>query len=318
MNKNTFINAMTQIDDSYIDEIMEKRARLLKKTDTRKPVLLMHVMPIAAAVAILAACVVGAFSMANRNKPEVPGADEPAVVPPVVDTDGKSENKNTEQEPVVTVPNTENTNTRIDGAYILEPGEIIDKFVADFYGFAHVNALSYYLKNEKIYITVGCTFYSNEIAKKLAQGENIFPENSTASLAKPSFFVGHFRHFKTQRPLINDCDGNFYKSFSNQNEMPYFGRINGECCYFEEIILDFSQVEPETTGVIEIKFGWNSSEIENNIWASAASALHYYVGESGVGLSLKSVEKAEENFYKVEAKQSTENNIETLETPKIQ
>ncbi len=316
MNKNTFINAMTQIDDSYIDEIMEKRARLLKKTDTRKPVLLMRIVPIAAAVAILAAGVITAFTMANRNKPEVPGADDPAVVPPVVDT-----------EP-------ERTNTIVEGAFKLRLPTTSYHPLQSWEGCAYIEAYSYYLKNEKIYIKVNYGFLDNDFADKLAAGETDYPDwHPNYTLVNPNPTLRCYASLGGFDIIDNNYENVFINGSSKyfhifDEEIPNFGCViephewhdpeSDETKIYvtpifncsEVVELDFSNVPVGTSGVIVFDFGWSEPDNLDAFDARGPSGfLHFYVGENGIGFSAqlgaRGRANAKENAEKIENARSS-------------
>ncbi len=305
MNNNEIFNeAFGNVDLKYI----ENTARAPK----RKSAILMRVMPIAAAVAILATCVIATFSMANRNKPEVPGADDPAVVPPVVDT-----------EP-------ERTNTIVEGAFKLVPdttrsGHILQPWQCC----AYAEAYSYYLKNEKIYIKINFGFADNDYAKKFASGEMGYPDWGDPSYA----LVNANPTIRCYATLINYYDiKDAYENVLINGSSKYFHMFDEENLDFgyiteiyerydpeldktkiyvtpifncsEMIELDFSNVPVGTSGKIIVDFGWCEPDLNEFDGRGPGQWLYFYVGENGIGFSFKRPSKersyAKENVEIIE------------------
>ena len=158
MNRNTFTNAMTQIDDKYIDEITIKRADLRATEAATKPKLLLRTLPIAAALAVIISAALGIFTLSNRTKDPIPSGGEPSVVPPVSDV-------STDTEPTVT-PDLPFSNTVVDGATEITSSLSSDKIggiLPNGWGNININFLSYYLKNEKAYAKIWFGFFRNTI-----------------------------------------------------------------------------------------------------------------------------------------------------------
>ncbi len=308
MINNDFLNrAIGGIDD---DLIADAKFASVK----RRSAVLMRIVPIAAAVAILAAGILAVFSMANRNKPTVPGADDPAVVPPVVDT-----------EP-------EHTNTIVEGAFELVPDIGGSSTYVEYHGFANAKAYSYYLKNEKIYIPINYGFVE-DFAKKLVAGEVEYPDNHYLINSNPTLYcfsdLSLNEDNSYDKPLINGLS-TYIHIFDK--EIPYFGhtievyeKYDEELektvtfrdlvfAYTEVIELDFSNVPAGESGVVIIKFGWSEP---NNIDSFSATGrgvvLNFYVGENGVGFSAKSGytgrEYAKANVEKIENAQNSDSQI---------
>ena len=302
MINNDFLNrAIGGIDD---DLIADAKFTTVK----RRSAVLMRIVPIAAAIAILAACVVGAFSMANRNKPEVPDANDPAVVPPVVDTEPSQP---------------DDTNTIVDGVFKIISDINFDKPLPPNYGLVEINAWSYYDKSSTIYIDIGCVF-GHEAADLYAD------LSIPMGVDLPSLFITNYtksaENITGELPLINGNQEYYIRQFPRSEETPYLSWVpvydesgtiieKYKINHYEKIALDFSLLPTESTGFISITFGWWNAK-ENKIFYGKEAGLFYYVGESGVGFSMNSREDAKENYEKVKKHQSTKNEAEKLR-PKI-
>ncbi len=314
MNKNDFLDAVANVDSEILDNVLRERAKLAR-APKRKSAILMRVIPIAAAVAILATCVIATFSMANRNKPEVPGADDPAVVPPVVDT-----------EP-------ERTNTIVEGAFKLVQPSVSRDFVQSWEGCAYAEAYSYYLKNEKIYIKVNYGFLDNDFADKLAAGETDYPDwhpeytlvNPNPTLRCYASLGGFGINNNYENVLINGSSKYFHVF---DEDIPDFGCViephewhdpeSDETKIYvtpifncsEVVEFDFSNVPVGTSGKILFHFGWSEPDNPDEFDArGVAGCLYFYVGENGIGFSAQPAARgranAKENAEKIENARSS-------------
>lgn len=306
MNRNTFTNVMTQIDDKYIDEITIKRADLRATEAATKPKLLLRTLPIAAALAVIISAALGIFTLSNRTKDPIPSGGEPSVVPPVSDV-----GNTTEEEGSVTPPEDKYTNTLVEGAYKLTPPSHSSKQPYFYAGSVRINAFSYYLKSEEIYIDVSYGFAHYEYADKYADLSNPITRQSIPTFSVYNYIEEGGNSKPT--PLINGSVSKYQKQFPQKEGTPYLGYVPGydddgvyiqyynfKCS--EKIGLNFSDLEVGTTGAIFIVFNWVYTDTDKVEPGSGLGYfLYYYVGENGVGFSMFSLEDAIDNLNKIES-----------------
>ncbi len=301
MKSDKLQNALGKVDPALIARADEPK---------KNSVFLMRIVPIAAAVAILAAGILAVFSMANRNKPTVPGADEPIVVPPVGDT-----------EP-------ERTNTIVEGAFEIYGSNMgtsekiqgpFDIAVLPFISSTHISCL---LKSEKIFLNISTgAFITTEDVNDFtrlpfmranfnrAESKIISYFECQEKIEYPTIKNGQKNNNGTmyyeKNYTVDDLDSIIIKqpftiSKDKENRMYVF---DPELPLKNMLEFDFSKNSKGSVGRINISLCWSdpiNDELKRYSYSSADLHLYFCVGENYVGFSFKNADDAIINLAKVE------------------
>ncbi len=319
MNKEMLIDAIANLDDSLIDSVLIERDS--RSGAARARAAFMRVIPIAAAVAILASGLIAVFSLANRNKPQIPGADVPIVIPPISDADestGTPETNapETDAPPITTEPIYEDKNTPVDGAeklydsyyqISLKPSTKIDVYMV-----MYINTSTCIYKNDPYYLLLNSgimTMHENAKAIQPVMTVNIVNGENTASNIADSY--SSIR--KPGAPSVNG-EEKYKKEYSSDEteKMLYVcerterDKETKMVVFYpdlpqkDETVFDFSDLEPGTIGKIHITLNTKTSSKNDIVCSPARLILSFCVGHNYVGLSTKNVDDAINNLAQIE------------------